>query len=83
MMTADFSARFCTKVVGDAYGSSGNQAYWYGQPGNFLVTNPQVNHIPSYDTTDLVMGVRGNFFEHCIKTGVLVQPETSPVSLAA
>jgi hypothetical protein len=26
---------------------------------------------------------RGNFFEHCIKTGVLVQPETSPVSLAA
>jgi len=26
---------------------------------------------------------RGNFFEHCVKTGVLVQPETSPVSLAA
>jgi len=51
------------KVTGDAYGSSGNQSYWYGQPGNFLLTNPQVNHIPAYHTTDLVLGARGNWFE--------------------
>jgi len=55
------------KTTGDSYGSNGlgaaNQAYWYGSPGNFLLTNPQVNHVPTYSTTDLVLGVRGNWFE--------------------
>jgi hypothetical protein len=26
---------------------------------------------------------KGNFFEHCIKTGALVQPDTTPMSMAA
>jgi iron complex outermembrane receptor protein len=51
------------KVTGDSYGSGGTQTYWWGTPGNFALTNPEVNHIPAYDTTDLVLGVRGNFFE--------------------
>ncbi len=27
------------------------------------MTNPQVNHVPAYDSTDLVVGTRGNFLE--------------------
>ncbi len=51
------------KVTGDSYGSGSTQTYWWRTMGNFALTNPQVNHIPAYDTTDLVLGVRGNFFE--------------------
>jgi iron complex outermembrane receptor protein len=52
------------KTTGDAYGTGGtNQAFWYGTPGGLALTNPQINHVPAYSTTDLVLGIRGNWFE--------------------
>ena len=51
------------KVTGDSYGSGGTQTNWWGTLGNFALTNPQVNHVPAYDSTDLVVGTRGNFLE--------------------
>ncbi len=50
-------------MTGDSYGSGGTQTNWWGTLGNFALTNPQVNHVPAYDSTDLVVGTRGNFLE--------------------
>ncbi|QGM45106.1 TonB-dependent receptor [Methylocystis heyeri] len=50
------------KVTGDLYGTSGNEAYWWGNLGTIALTNPAVNHIPAYHTTDLVLGYRTDYF---------------------
>jgi len=75
-----FFGSILQKVTGPQYGSTGNESYWYGTPGNIALgsgiqlTNPQNNHIPTYATTDLVIGARTDYFsQYGIKNKVEVK----------
>lgn len=50
------------KFVGNFYGSGGQSPTTFSSAG-LLTNNGQLNHVPGYNTTDLVIGIRGKDIE--------------------